>query len=117
MLDQHLPDTERTRHEDTEGGGEVGTEVLLEVGGEGGQHLQGGLQAEDGARPQVVSEVLHYLCLTEHHLTADNLNYCSSTNQSIVTPYLSQRAELLQFPLKLIEISAEVEFPPVGESF
>ena len=46
----------------------MGTEVLLEVSGEAGQHLQCGLEAETGASLQVVSQTLHDLGLTKHHL-------------------------------------------------
>ena len=66
-----LPDSEGSGHQDCETWLEVRTEVLLEVGGEGGQQLQAGLQTEGGAGPQVVGEGLHYLCLTEHNLAPD----------------------------------------------
>ena len=46
----------------------MGTEVLLEVSGQGSQELQGGLEGEAGVGPQVSSQTLHYLRLTKHNL-------------------------------------------------
>ena len=90
----------------------MGTEVLLEVSGQGSQELQGGLEGQAGVGPQVSSQTLHYLGLTKHNLGGDSQLY-QSIHQSTVTLYLSQRGELLQFLIKFLELSAQVEFPPV----